>query len=141
MLARIIPFVLAVLAPLAVMGAHAGYEPRAGRITVNRDLLGEDATALAALLAHELTHALQTEVREDQRRPCLELEVDAFSTQAYVWSTFWNGDPPTRTDLEETLTEVSRIPAAEGTAGLRHYVAEDELYGERDRARCGLLPR
>ena len=103
-------------------------------------MLGEDPTALAALLAHELTHALQAEVREDLRRPCLDLEVDAFHSQAHVWTTFWGSDPSVRTDLEETLTEVSTIAATEGTAGLRRYVAADELYDERHRAGCG-LPR
>ena len=121
-------------------GADTGFELRGRRIIVREDLLGEDPTTLAALVAHELTHALQTKVGEDQRRPCLELEVDAFWSQAYVWATFWGGDPPQRTDLEAELTEVSRNAAAEGLAGLRRYVAEDELYDARYQARCG-LPR
>ena len=65
---------------------------------------------------------------EDLRRSCLDLEVDAVATEAYVWSTFWAGDPPSRTELEAALTETSRIAAAEGEVGLRRYVGEDGRY-------------
>ena len=98
-------------------GVDALHDDEHGRIVVSRDLLGEDPTALAALLAHEMTHALQVSIGEDLRRSCLDLEVDAVATEAYVWSTFWASDPPSRTDLAAGLTETSRIAATEGEAG------------------------
>ena len=112
-------------------GSLASYEWPANVITVSPDILGEDPRAVAAILAHELTHALQASARLDRSMDCVAREVDAYLTEVYVWDTLWGGNPPTRTRLEERLTARSDILANEGEAGLVRFVTESPRYRDQ----------
>ena len=98
---------------------------------MNRALVegGEDPRAIAAVLAHELTHALQIHQDLGGRPNCVRREVDAHLTEAYVWARLWDGHaPPVRTALERHLDEVTAIAEWEGEAGLERFVVGQPSY-------------
>lgn len=117
-------------------GLEAGWDGPRRRIVVAERIVGEDPRALAAVLAHEITHAVQ----DDRRRrgmdllgaDCVGREVEAFQAQASVWRSFWSdGDLPSGTDLERLLTEAAEIDRSDPWYGLRGWLESRAGYGER----------
>jgi hypothetical protein len=118
--------------PAGTAGRYAG---RDNTITVNQDLIGEDPRAIAAVLAHELTHAAQVYRGEGGRRDCVRMEVDAYGAEAVAWSSFrQRGYGPSRTGLERDLDALVRIMASEGEPGLYKLVVSRPDY----QAQCDL---
>ena len=103
----------------------AGYAPRDRLIVVNRSTLwDEEPRALAAVLAHEITHVAQ--VAEGRFGPseagCLAREAEAVAVEATVWQAFWGGYGPNRTRLSAMLNERLRIYRDGGANGVTSYV-------------------
>ena len=113
---------------------QAGYY-RAHRVVgVDPSLLPEDPRAVAAILAHELTHAAQHAAARRGTSPtdCFEAETDAFERQAVVWLLSWpEGGLPERTDVERELSLVARTYQDAGPAGIRRLVETSPPYRER----------
>jgi hypothetical protein len=73
-------------------GAGGMYDPRTNRITLNDTVRGETPGVIAALLAHEVYHAVV--VRSIRQSECLDEEQYAFSWQASTWAYLpepWRG--------------------------------------------------
>jgi hypothetical protein len=91
------------------------------RIIVSTAALGEDATVLASIIAHELQHVAD----RDQMRlgrvqlDCVEREVRAFDAQVRVWRTFWPDSLPNATQVERDIAEVTLAQEASGPDGIR----------------------
>jgi hypothetical protein len=116
------------LGPIAT-GRFAEYRRPDASIVVGEQLAEEDPRALAAVLAHELWHALQAQVGLDRARDCFANEVEAFQAQAHVWSLFWPpGELPARTRLQVVLTEIATVTAGDGEAGLDAYIDREPGY-------------
>jgi hypothetical protein len=122
--------------PSGVNGRYGNEE-----VMINRVLAGEDARALAALLSHELTHAVQREKGPPpETNSCLADEVQAFGVESEVWGFLWSGRPPSGTRLERQLTGLYRIWVAEGEAGLNRLVAGAPGYQDLCESIPPLLP-
>ena len=85
------------------------YESLPNRITINESYRSEPLSVLAAVLAHEVLHAVSGRVSPDAA-DCLEEEMAAFSWQAGVWGPFrsslgWHGN-------DDTLTAGERLHEA-----------------------------
>ncbi len=81
-------------------------ESRPNRITINESYRSEPLSVLAAVLAHEVLHAVSGRVSPDAA-DCLEEEMAAFSWQAGVWGPFrsslgWHGNDDTLTAGERS---------------------------------------
>jgi len=95
-------------------------------ITLNKDVIGESPRVLAAMLAHEITHANQPISRSGKPTDCVEDEVEAYGVQARVWAAFWGLTvPPGTTKWERTMNYVTEIGRDSGDAGLRQLVKEE----------------
>ena len=82
------------------------YESLPNRITINESYQSEPLSVLAAVLAHEVLHAVSGRVSPDAA-DCLEEEMAAFSWQAGVWGPFrsslgWHGSDDTLTAGERS---------------------------------------
>ena len=82
------------------------YESLPNRITINESYRSEPLSVLAAVLAHEVLHAVSGRVSPDAA-DCLEEEMAAFSWQAGVWGPFrsslgWHGNDDTLTAGERS---------------------------------------
>ena len=97
-------------------GAWGQYASRTDIITVNASAINESPRALASVLAHELTHALQN---RGNQRDCVSGEVEAFLNQTVVWHKLWGDDPPHGTKLELQLSDLLHLYADQGEAGVR----------------------
>jgi hypothetical protein len=62
----------------AAIGSYGSYNRRTNTITISRSILGEDRRAIAAVLAHELLHVIQTAAGRGGRRECVSMEVEAY---------------------------------------------------------------
>jgi hypothetical protein len=96
-------------------------------ITINKDVVNESPRVLAAMLAHEITHANQPVVRSGGKPlDCLEAEVEAYAMQAHVWGAFW-GDShrPGETKWERSMNYIEEVWKDGGEAGLRHLIREE----------------
>ncbi len=103
----------------------AAYSPRDRLIVVNwSSLPGEEPRALAAVLAHEITHVAQ--VADGRFGPgesgCLAREAEAVTVEATVWEAFWGGYGPNRTRLSTMLNQRLRIFREGGANGVASYV-------------------
>jgi len=96
-------------------------------VTINSDVMSESPRVLAAILAHEITHANQSLSQSRRKAPdCVEAEVDAYAVQARVWSAFW--DPahgPSQTTWERSMDYVVEVWKDGGEDGLRSMVREE----------------
>jgi branched-chain amino acid transport system substrate-binding protein len=117
--------------PLPLPSATGAYRRRDNAITLNEQLLGEDARALAAVLAHELTHARQFSAGHGDRFDCVGLEVEAYAMQATVWQAFWGGYGPARTWLEQSHNRVLQVLVTQGEPGLYKLVVDTPGYREQ----------
>ena len=96
-------------------------------ITLNTSVMNEGPRVLAAMLAHEITHADQP-IRRSGGRPtdCVEDEVEAYGVQARVWAAFWGQSPrPGHTRWERAMNYVTEVWQDGGEAGLRHLIREE----------------
>ena len=93
-------------------------------ITINTSVMNESPRVLAAMLAHEITHADQPIVRAGGRRTdCVEDEVQAYGIQARVWASYWGDSPrPGHSRWERTMNYVAEVWRDGGEHGLRHVV-------------------
>ena len=105
------------------------YNLRARTITLTDRLLGEDASAVATVVAHELQHVRDKDAmaRGEAHYDCLDFEVRAFEAQALVWRTL-RPELPARTPIERELSGAARIYDRQGTEGLREAVARVPFY-------------
>ena len=113
---------------------RAGYYRGQRVVGVDPSLLVEDPHAVAAIVAHELTHAAQHTAARRGAGPtdCFEAEADAFERQAIVWLLSWpEGELPERTDIERELTLVARTYEDEGPDGIRRLLEAAAPYRER----------
>lgn len=96
-------------------------------ITMNKDVMNESPRVLAAMLAHEITHADQPVRRSGGRLPdCVQDEVEAYAVQARVWASFWGqAQRPGQTKWERAMNYIEEVWRDSGEDGLRHAVRED----------------
>jgi hypothetical protein len=96
-------------------------------ITINKDVMGESPRVLAAMLAHEITHAGQPIMRSEGKLPdCVEAEVEAYAVQARVWSAFWGqAHRPGQTKWERSMNYVEEVWKDSGEDGLRHLIRQE----------------
>ena len=103
----------------------AGYSPWDRLIVFNQSTLaGEEPRALAAVLAHEITHVAQVAEGRHGRGEagCLAREAEAVIVEATVWEAFWSGYGPDRTRLSGMLNQRLRIYREHGARGVDAYV-------------------
>ena len=113
---------------------RAGYYRGHRVVGIDPSLLSEESRAIAAILAHELTHAAQHSAARRGAGPtdCFEAEADAFERQALVWLLSWpEGELPERTDVERELTVVARAYRDGGRDGILRLLEAAALYRER----------
>jgi hypothetical protein len=122
-----IPIRLAALPP-DLRGGFGWDQVGAPQIILNVSLLNEDTRAVATVLAHELTHAGQMLIEGKKDSECIQAEVEAFRTGAMVWALFFDGIPPSRTDLETELTEWSKAFILTGDSALYTRVVNNRAY-------------
>lgn len=91
------------------------------RIIVSTAALGEDATVIASIVAHELQHVADRDLMRLGRAQfdCVEREVRAFDAQVRVWRIFWPVTLPDRTRVERDIAEVTLAQEASGLDGIR----------------------
>lgn len=114
------------------MGAIGDHWSSKNRIRVTERLWGEDDRVLAAILAHELTHARQGLTRdvetwrENPHGHCIDVEVEAFRAEARAWSILRQqaGEPLT-SGYARTLDGLLSVVGLNDEAKLRDYV----MYG------------
>jgi hypothetical protein len=96
-------------------------------ITMNRDVMSESPRVLAAMLAHEITHANQPVFRSGGKlADCVEAEVEGYGVQARVWTAFWGqAHRPGQTKWERTMNYVESVWRDSGEAGLRLMIREE----------------
>ena len=97
------------------------------KITLSNGVMGESPRVLAAMLAHEITHANQPLRRSSGKlTDCVEDEVEAYGVQARVWAAFWGqAVPPGSTTWERTMNYVAEVWWDGGEAGLRQLIKEE----------------
>jgi hypothetical protein len=93
-------------------------------ITINKDVMNESPRVLAAMLAHEITHASQPIVRSDGRLlDCVEAEVEAYAVEARVWAGFWGqAERPQQTSWERSFNYTEEVWKDSGEDGLRQLI-------------------
>jgi hypothetical protein len=93
-------------------------------IILNRDVMNESPRVLAAMLAHEITHANQPVMRSGGKfADCVEAEVEGYGVQARVWYAFWGqAVRPGQTKWERTMNYVEEVWKDSGEAGLRFMI-------------------
>jgi hypothetical protein len=89
--------------------------------------MNESPRVLAAMLAHEITHANQPVPQAGKPGlDCVEAEVEAYAVQARVWSAFWGeSHRPGQTKWERSMNYVAEVWQDSGEAGLRHLIREE----------------
>jgi hypothetical protein len=97
------------------------FNPGNKTITIATSLMGATTSELAAILAHEATHAAQVPARTAAQ--CLANEADAYANEARVWSLVPHSYGRSR--LASTLDEVESAWRAHRLAD---YVAGQPLY-------------
>jgi hypothetical protein len=113
-------------------GNSGVFYPSRNIVAINSEILGEDARAIAPVLAHELHHAIQ--YAADPRQDCIAAEVKAYTIQVLVWSGIWPGNPPNRTQLESSHNYLLSYYLANGDPGMYSLIAGDKAY----QAECDL---
>lgn len=114
------------------------YSPQLHLIRIDEDLRGERPELLAAMLAHEFSHAVSDIPYPRTYAKCIEDEMYASIYEATVWNAF---DLTPKTDAErgrQAVLENARrlrpaddsLPIAQWTA-FRAYVEDTRGYGER----------
>lgn len=112
-------------------GTSAVYRAKDNTITVNRSIVSEDPRAVAAVLYHELIHAVQRAMGEVGVGTCVANEVQAYVNQSFVWASFANRDQrydQGRTTLERQLNATTLVLAREGEPGLYKLVVDEGSY-------------
>jgi hypothetical protein len=96
-------------------------------ITLNKDVMSENPRVLAAMLAHEITHANQPMRRSGGKlTDCVEDEVEAYGVQARVWAAYWGQTiPPGQTKWERAMNYVEQVWRDGGEAGLRQVIQDE----------------
>jgi hypothetical protein len=84
---------------------YAEYHIDEASIVISDAIVEEDRRALAAVLAHELTHVQQGLQGLLDEGNCAMNEAWAFVYEADIWEALTGGDMPTRTRLEADLTQ------------------------------------
>jgi hypothetical protein len=89
--------------------------------------MDESPRVLAAMLAHEITHANQPLPDDGEKgMDCLEAEVEAYGIQARVWTGFWGeAHPPGETSWERSMNYIAEVWQDSGDAGLRQLIREE----------------
>lgn len=106
------------------------YNPAGNVVIINNRALREDPRALAAVLAHELTHVRQWADGDRHRSGCIKREADSIAAEARVWGTFWEDWGPGTTRLERDLSAKLQILEQEGVPGLTKLVVDNPGYQE-----------
>jgi hypothetical protein len=77
----------------------------AGGLVLNSRLLDEDATVMAAIIAHKLQHMRDVDVIACGliQADCTEREARAFEGQSRGWRAIWTSDLSTGTRIETNL--------------------------------------
>jgi hypothetical protein len=114
-------------------GAVGWYDPGFGRLMVDEDLVREDPRVVAATLAHELQHALDTQRLADRllAPDCLAIEVRGYVAQAIVARQLWPDELPNGTPLERRVAAIVRDYEANGAAGISARLHADVRYREQ----------
>jgi hypothetical protein len=87
---------------LSDAGAWGLFNRDTNVITIDPKTLENDPRAVAAVLAHELTHT--TQVARDMFKCTIPSELEAHKVGVNVWESFWSNEiPPSRTKLEQQL--------------------------------------
>jgi hypothetical protein len=108
---------------------YADFRASPPAIIVNASYLNEDHRDLAAVIAHELTHAVQWSAGAGSRGDCIAWEVEAHQVEALAWFSLWEGQTlPTRTPLERDLTANVEVLRTQGEAGLAARLAQNPGY-------------
>jgi hypothetical protein len=96
-------------------------------ITINREVMNESPRVLAAMLAHEITHANQPVPQAGKKgMDCVEAEVEAYAVQARVWAAFWGqAHRPGQTTWERSMNYVAEVWQDSGEEGLRHLIRSE----------------
>jgi hypothetical protein len=100
---------------------------------LNQELLQESAEALAAVLAHELTHADQVASGYGGRWDCVKMEVEAYISQIEVWESFWGGEGPSTTALERDHNALLRRYLSGGEPAIYKRVVDTVGYQDQCR--------
>jgi hypothetical protein len=108
-------------------GAWGQFAPKSNVITIDPTTLLNDPRAVAAVMAHELTHATQGPRGVTD---CIEMELEATKVGVNIWESFWSNEiPPRRTKLEVELGEWLVRYREGGDPGMRA-VLKDLYRGE-----------
>jgi hypothetical protein len=96
-------------------------------ITLNNSVMSESPRVLAAMLAHEITHANQPIRRSGGKlMDCVEDEVEAYGVQARVWAAYWGQSiSPGGTRWERTMNYIAEVWQDSGDDGLRQLIREE----------------
>lgn len=124
---------LAIVVEAIPIRADAGFIADERRIIISPAYVDEDPRALAAVLAHELTHVNQWLAgnRDPPPGACYIMEVGAIMAQNAVWVALWGEEPlPRRTRLERSLTADVQAEREGGIAGLYAAVERNATYRE-----------
>jgi hypothetical protein len=124
-----------VLGPLP-QGVYGEYRGALNVLVVSQSIVSDDRRAIAATLAHELTHTAQRWTGDARSRDCVRHEVEAFSVQANLWYSYWRSPgrtyfPTPKTRLQAHHNEVTTIWATEGEPGLYAAVAGSTGYQDQ----------
>ena len=96
-------------------------------VTLNTSVMSESPRVLAAMLAHEITHANQPIRRSGGRLTnCVEDEVEAYAVQARVWAAFWGqAQRPGQTRWERATNYIEEVWRDGGEDSLRHVIRSE----------------
>jgi hypothetical protein len=106
-------------------GVHGVYRTRTRTIGMSAALAGASDKVKAAILAHELRHAVDhvNGTLGETEASCLKSEEDAFRVQARVWAEMWQGRlPPSDDPMHEELNVIA-VAAARDPVGLAEALA------------------
>jgi len=107
-------------------GIYGAYRMSARTVLIDRRLMAYGCRRRAAILAHELQHALDH--AEGKLRPsgskCFANEEDAFMAQARVWAALWDYRLPSSSNSVRTeLNDITRLAVSDPYQLLGDYVA------------------
>jgi hypothetical protein len=96
-------------------------------VTLSNAVSGESPRVLAAMLAHEITHASQPMRRSGGKlTDCVEDEVEAYAVQARVWAEFWGqSSRPSGSKWERTMNYITEVWQDGGEGALRQVIRDE----------------
>jgi hypothetical protein len=108
---------------------YSEYRADEARIVIREDLLNEDPRAVAAVLAHELTHVQQGLHGLLFQDACAMNEAWAMAFEPDVWEPLTGGELPSRTRLEAALTRNAAAVRRHGVLGMYGMLAHEPGLG------------